>query len=122
MTANLTRDEARTRAELIKVRSYRVELDLAGGDTTFRSISTVAFDCARPGSGTFLNLEAPQVHSITLNGAPVTNILFAGLTPTLVGLYQVDFQVPANAPNGDLQLVLTQPGGQSNVTILPVHD
>src|ERR1700684_4699581 len=78
VTANLTRDEARTRAELIKVRSYRVELNLTGGDTTFRSISTVAFDCVRPGSGTFLNLEAPQVHSITLNGAPVPLSAFNG--------------------------------------------
>ena len=86
VTANLTRDEARTRAELIKVRSYRVELDLTGGDTTFRSISTVAFDCARPGSGTFLNLEAPQVHSITLNGAPVPLTAFDGERITLDGL------------------------------------
>jgi len=86
VTANLTRDEARTRAELIKVRSYRVELDLTGGDTTFRSISTVAFDCVQPGSGTFLNLEAPQVHSITLNGAPVPPRAFNGGRITLDGL------------------------------------
>ena len=46
-----------TRAELITVGSYRVELDLTGGDTTFRSVSTIAFDCARPGAGTFLNLD-----------------------------------------------------------------
>ena len=58
MTANLTRDEARTRAELITVGSYQIELDLTGGDTTFRSVSTIAFDCARHGAGTFLNLTA----------------------------------------------------------------
>ncbi len=57
MTANLTRDEARTRAELITVGSYQIELDLTGGDTTFRSVSTIDFDCARPGAGTFLNLD-----------------------------------------------------------------
>jgi len=62
--------------------------------------------------------------TLTLNGAPIppANILFAGLTPTLVGLYQIDFQVPANAPNGDLPLVLTQTSGVSNSTILPVHN
>ncbi len=60
--------------------------------------------------------------TLTLNGTPVTNILFSGLTPTLVGLYQVNLQIPGNAPNGDLQLVLTQGSGQSNVTILPVHN
>jgi uncharacterized protein (TIGR03437 family) len=62
--------------------------------------------------------------TLTLNGVPIpaANILFAGLTPTLVGLYQIDFQVPANAPNGDLPLVLTQTSGLSNSTILPVHN
>ncbi len=60
--------------------------------------------------------------TLTLNGAPVNNILFAGLTPNLVGLYQVNFQVPANAPNGDLQLVLVQTSGVSNSAVLPVHN
>jgi uncharacterized protein (TIGR03437 family) len=60
--------------------------------------------------------------TLTLNGAAVTNVLFAGLTPTLVGLYQIDFQVPANAPNGDLLLVLTQTSGVSNSAVLPVHN
>jgi uncharacterized protein (TIGR03437 family) len=59
--------------------------------------------------------------TLTLNGTSIP-ISFAGLTPTLVGLYQVNFQVPATMPNGDLQLVLTQSGGQSNSTILPVHN
>ncbi len=60
--------------------------------------------------------------TLTVGGIPVTNILYAGLTPTLVGLYQVDFQVPATAPAGDQQMVLTQSGqgGQSNTTVLPV--
>ncbi|HLH82718.1 MAG TPA: hypothetical protein VKV38_05595, partial [Trebonia sp.] len=71
MADNLTRDEARARSELITVGSYHVELDLTGGDTTFRSVSRVVFDCARPGAGTFLNLAAPEVRAITLNGAAV---------------------------------------------------
>jgi len=57
--------------------------------------------------------------TLTINGANVP-ILFVGLTPTLVGLYQVNFQVPADTPAGDLQLLLVQSGGQSNATILPV--
>ncbi len=60
--------------------------------------------------------------TLMLNGAPVTNILFAGLTPTAVGLYQVNFEVPASAPNGDLQLVVTQTSGQSTSAILPVYN
>ena len=86
MTANLTRDEARTRAELITVGSYQIELDLTGGDTTFRSVSTIAFDCARPGAETFLNLTAPLVHAMTLNGVPVPASAFDGGRITLDGL------------------------------------
>jgi aminopeptidase N len=86
VTANLTRDEARTRAELITVGSYQVELDLTGGDTTFRSVSTIAFDCARPGAETFLNLTAPLVHAMTLNGVPIPASAFDGDRITLDGL------------------------------------
>ncbi|WP_016908744.1 aminopeptidase N [Streptomyces xiaopingdaonensis] len=66
---NLTRDEARQRAELLAVDSYDIELDLstapAGG--TFRSVTTVTFDAARSGS-TFVDLVAPAVLQVTLNG------------------------------------------------------
>jgi len=86
VTANLTRDEARARAELITVSSYQIELDLTGGDTTFRSVSTIEFDCARPGAGTFLNLTAPLVHAMTLNGVPVPASAFDGDRITLDGL------------------------------------
>ena len=79
----------------------------------------VASGIASPSTNLPVLLDAP---TLTLNGFPVSNVLFAGLTPTLVGLYQVDFQVPANAPNGDLPLVLTQTSGLSNSTILPVHN
>jgi adhesin/invasin len=80
----------------------------------------VASGIASPSTNLAVPIDTP---ALTLNGAPVpaANIIFAGLTPTLVGLYQVDFTVPANAPNGDLPLVLTQTSGLSNSTILPVH-
>jgi uncharacterized protein (TIGR03437 family) len=60
--------------------------------------------------------------TLTLNGAAVPNIYFSGLTPTLVGLYQIDFQVPAGTPNGDLTLVVTQSGFAGISVILPVHN
>jgi aminopeptidase N len=72
VAANLTRDEARERAALISGVTYQVELDLTGGDTTFRSVSTIRFECAQPGAGTFLNLAAPEVRSITLNGSGIS--------------------------------------------------
>ncbi|HEY6496793.1 MAG TPA: aminopeptidase N [Trebonia sp.] len=86
MATNLTRDEARTRAESITVDSYQVELDLTGGDTTFRSVSTIRFGCSRPGTATFLNLAAPGVHAITLNGNPVSTDAFDGERVAVTGL------------------------------------
>ena len=86
MSTNLTRDEARTRAELVTVDSYQVELDLTGGDTTFRSVVTIEFGCSQPGVATFLNLAAPRVHAITLNGDPVPADAFDGERVTVTGL------------------------------------
>jgi aminopeptidase N len=64
---NLTRDEARTRAATVAVESYAVELDLTTGPATFSSRSTIRFTAA-PGAGTFLDLIAPTVREVTLNG------------------------------------------------------
>ncbi|HVW87632.1 MAG TPA: hypothetical protein VHB50_23255, partial [Bryobacteraceae bacterium] len=73
------------------------------------------------GAGTPLDRLSRPVDApvLTLNGNNVP-VLFAGLTPGLVGLYQVNFQVPNDAPDGDLQLAIVQNGAQSNSTILPV--
>jgi aminopeptidase N len=71
VAGNLTRDEARQRAQLIDVESYAVELDLTGGETTFGSVSVIKFGCSKPGASTFVDLSAPAVTQITLNGAPV---------------------------------------------------
>lgn len=72
-----------------------------------------------PMSGLDSTTVAP---SVTLNGEAVTNLPYSGLTPTAVGLYQIDLQVPADAPNGDLPLVVTQGGVTTPTVILPVHN
>ncbi|HEX5565994.1 MAG TPA: aminopeptidase N [Streptomyces sp.] len=75
---NLTREEARERARLIEVDAYEIELDLSGaqreggsaqepGDRTFRSVTTVRFD-AREAGASFIDLIAPTVHEVVLNG------------------------------------------------------
>ncbi|MBO1751634.1 aminopeptidase N [Actinotalea sp. BY-33] len=64
---NLTRAEARERAAVVDVRSYDVALDLTTGDTTFGTTTVVRFD-ATPGSSTFVDLIAPRVHDVVLNG------------------------------------------------------
>jgi uncharacterized protein (TIGR03437 family) len=56
---------------------------------------------------------------LTLNGNPI-NLLFAGLTPGLVGLYQVNFQVPTDLATGNYELALTQSGIPSNKGVLAV--
>ena len=68
---NLTRDEAHTRATTVTAQSYEVELDLVSGLTaerpTFTSTTRARFS-ATAGSSTFIDLIAPAVHSIELNG------------------------------------------------------
>ena len=71
---NLTRDEAATRASLLDVTSYTVDLDLMSAtqpdQATFGSVTTLEFTCREPGSSTFADLVAPHVREITLNGRP----------------------------------------------------
>ncbi|MEO8329366.1 MAG: aminopeptidase N, partial [Candidatus Nanopelagicales bacterium] len=64
---NLTRDEARERAALLSVDSYTVALDLTVGDVNFGSTSTTRFR-ATPGTSTFIDLIAPKVRQVILNG------------------------------------------------------
>jgi aminopeptidase N len=86
VTSNLTRDEAAVRSALITVASYHVELDLTGGDEVFGSVCVIRFGCAAPGSTSFINLTAPAVREITLNGEPVGLDAFDGDRITLAGL------------------------------------
>ncbi|MFB7290154.1 aminopeptidase N [Actinacidiphila glaucinigra] len=67
---NLTREEARQRARLLTVDAYDIELDLSGAQEggTFRSVTTVRFDSAEAGASTFIDLVAPTVHEVVLNG------------------------------------------------------
>jgi len=87
LASNLSRDEAHDRARLLDVGSYQVELDLTDGETTFTSVSTIRFRCAIPGGSTFIDLTAPEVSEITLNGAPVSPDAFDGDRITLDGLH-----------------------------------
>ncbi|MFN8125546.1 MAG: aminopeptidase N [Candidatus Nanopelagicales bacterium] len=71
-SANLTRAEAARRADLVSVASYQVTLDLTTGDTTFASRTEVAFSTdPAVGSQTWIDLIAPTLHRVTLNGRPV---------------------------------------------------
>ncbi|MFI6417920.1 aminopeptidase N [Streptomyces sp. NPDC050842] len=72
---NLSRDEAHERAALLSVDGYEVVLDLrsAVGDSaeavrTFRSETTIRFRRTGEGASTFVDLIAPSVNAVTLNG------------------------------------------------------
>ncbi|MFF4319955.1 aminopeptidase N [Streptomyces sp. NPDC001568] len=93
---NLSRDEARERAELLSVDGYEVVLDLrsavdeaepADGPRTFRSVTTVRFRAATPGASSFADLIAPSVNSVTLNGQRLDEAaVFDGTRIALAGL------------------------------------
>lgn len=67
-TENITRAQAQERARQVESRSYDVTVDLTG-DTLFTSVTRATFGCRTPGADTWIDLIAPQVHSVVLNGA-----------------------------------------------------
>ncbi|MFJ4537711.1 aminopeptidase N [Streptomyces tibetensis] len=89
---NLTREEAQQRAQLLAVDSYEIELDLSGAQEggTYRSVTTVRFDVtAGNGAESFIDLVAPTVHEVTLNGDSLDPAeVFADSRIALPGLLQ----------------------------------
>ena len=84
---NLTRDEAQARAALIETTSYEVALDVTTSPETFASTTTVCFTATTPGTETFIDLIAPRVDTITLNGRPLDPAThFDGVRVRLPGL------------------------------------
>ncbi|MFB6526952.1 aminopeptidase N [Streptomyces sp. NPDC056399] len=66
----LTRDEAQTRAQLLDVQHYSVDLDLTTGDETFESTSLIRFT-ARTAGDTFVELKPETLHSALLDDEPL---------------------------------------------------
>lgn len=64
---NLTRVEAKERADNLSVDSYLVELDLTDDDKTFASKTKIIFS-SKPGFSTFIDAITDSVQKITLNG------------------------------------------------------
>ncbi|MEU3753050.1 aminopeptidase N [Streptomyces olivoreticuli] len=67
---NLTREEAQRRAQLLTVDSYEIDLDLSGAQEggTYRSETLVRFEAAEAGAESFIDLVAPGVREVVLNG------------------------------------------------------
>jgi aminopeptidase N len=85
---SLTRTEAITRAGLLRVSAYHVDLDLsaARGSGHFGSTTTVRFSCARPGGSTFAELYALSIVEVRLNGEPLPAEAWADNRLRLAGL------------------------------------
>ncbi|MFE3681703.1 aminopeptidase N [Streptomyces sp. NPDC059095] len=67
----LTRDEAQTRARLLSVQRYAIDLDLTtGGDDTFTSRTAIHFTAHTAGD-TFVELKPAVLRSVTLDGTPL---------------------------------------------------
>ncbi|MFE0174045.1 aminopeptidase N [Streptomyces sp. NPDC059002] len=67
---NLTAQEAGHRSRAVTVDTYDIALDLraAAASATFRSVTEIRFDCADPAAPVFLDLRAPAVHDVVVNG------------------------------------------------------
>ena len=50
-----------------------------------------------------------------------SEVLFSGLAPGFVGLYQINLRVPRNIRTGDLNLQIQSPYASSRIAILPVQ-
>ncbi len=69
---NITRAEAADRSALLHSHSYEVLLDLTQPGDTFLSTTTATFDCRTPGASSWIDLIAPNVSSVVLNGVELS--------------------------------------------------
>ena len=72
---------------------------------------------AQTSDGFVHTLDTPTVK---IGGVPAT-VIFSGLSPGSVGLYQVNVTLPANTPTGSQDLIVSIGGATSIATKLPVQ-
>jgi aminopeptidase N len=75
---NISRIEAKERADHLFVHSYDVTLDVTTGAEVFYSKSVTKFSCNAPGYSTFIDACGRSIISATLNGSPVDTSNFDG--------------------------------------------
>ncbi|KUO13488.1 aminopeptidase N [Streptomyces sp. DSM 15324] len=81
----LTRDEALSRARLLDVHRYTIELDLTTGDETFGSRTAIRFTAHTDGD-TFVEIKPADLRSVTLDGQPLDPDSLDGNRIALKGL------------------------------------
>jgi uncharacterized protein (TIGR03437 family) len=96
---------------------------LVAGEFAFLYAAGLGDVTNRPATGAaapLVPLAAASGVSVTLAGT-ACDVQFAGLAPGFVGLYQVNFQVPRNAPSGPQDLVVSAGGVGSPAVKVPVR-
>lgn len=91
-TANITRDEARARSEIVSARAYEVHVDLTGRDVQDperQFVSTTRFSFDSAAGQTHLDLIADEIRAATLDGEPLDATAFDG------------YRVPLNLAEGE---------------------
>ncbi|MFK8911952.1 M1 family aminopeptidase, partial [Streptomyces sp. YS-3] len=81
----LTRDEAQTRARLLDVQRYEIDLDLTTGEETFDSHTVIHFTALAAGD-TFVEVKPATLRSVSLDGEPLDPAALTGNRLALTGL------------------------------------
>ncbi len=98
------------------VRGTFVLLFLTGLGPTTPSVGTgQAAPSIPPLATTTLDL------AVGLNDAGVPNVTFSGLAPGFIGLHQINFQIPENAPVGTVRLDVVIGGAASNTSRIEIQ-
>ena len=65
-------------------------------------------------------INTTTMPTVTIGGVPAPQVGFSGLTPTAIGLYQINVVVPAGVPTGLQPVVVTIGGVASEPVNLPI--
>jgi aminopeptidase N len=102
--SNLSLEEARRRAELVRDVAYRIALDLTG-ESALTAETVVRFRCAEPGAETFLDVAAADVRTIELNGSRLPAEAWTGTRVRLRGLQaENEVRIVASCPYNRTEL------------------
>jgi aminopeptidase N len=98
----LTLVEARERAALLRIESYDVAIDVTGDGDTFRSRTTITFNCGEPGASSFVDVVAETFREVRLNGILVEpagehRLILAGLAARNTLVVDGDFRYSNSA-------------------------
>ncbi|GAA2989001.1 aminopeptidase N [Streptomyces fulvorobeus] len=92
----LTRSEAQTRAQLLDVHRYTIDLDLTTGEETFDSRTVIHFTAHAAGD-TFVELKPATLRSLTLDGHPLDPDLLVDSRYPLTALTEGPHELRADA-------------------------